>query len=60
MNLTIRDRAVLNEILQLIVTDFPCKDAEDKFGRQVEDNLKEQGIKIDFNQWISEVDLGIK
>lgn len=51
--LTIVDRAVLDEILELILADFPCENAEDKFGRQIEENLKEQGIEINFNDWIA-------
>ena len=60
MKLSIKDRAILDGILELIIADFPCKNAEDKFGRQIEQNLLEEGIKVDFNDWISEVDLGIK
>ena len=50
--LTIVDRAILDEILELILADFPCENAEDKFGRQIEENLEAQGIKINFNDWI--------
>lgn len=60
MKITLKDRIILNEILELIIADFPCKNTEDKFGRQIEQNLSEEGIQIDFNKWICEVDLGIK
>lgn len=60
MKITTIDRVILNEILELIVADFPCKNAEDKFGRQIELNLSEEGIEIDFNDWICKIDLGIE
>lgn len=60
MKITTIDRVILNEILKLIVADFPCKNAEDKFGRQIELNLSEEGIEIDFNDWICKIDLGIE
>ncbi len=55
--LKIVDKAVLNEILELILADFPCKDAEDKFGNKIEENLKEQGVSVDFAEWVSNFDV---
>jgi len=59
MKLTIKDRSVLQQIIELICSDFPCENAEKKFGEQIQLNLAEEGIDVDFSDWISSVDLGV-